>query len=583
LYIGSQFNLVVRFFFGTSVAISGTNVVVGAPGENGNGNDGFAFIYDCSSLPCDLVDTLTSVDFAEDDDDDDEFGDAVAIDCTTVVVGAPRGDTADTRNDVGAAFVYDCNEDATANPTQSPTISPTRSPSASPTASPSQTPTISPTAAPTAAFINVCCLIDCCMENTTQSECETAGGNFTASVTGGCDGIKCNCTEPIIVTYAGGGTETTSDHHALEILFQTNLENAVAPPTSVCGLECNLYVSECKPENDVGNALVWRIEMETGRAFRFAGGNDPFSVPQAPFAPDGTPPLNVTIQCDGLDTGLEVDNEGNVYIAERLRDQILVVNVTTNEIYVFANTTEEPNRIAFDTNKEILYYTFDSGVGCIFPNKTEQIIADGFGATGDGGPAINATFANPKGVALDSSDNIYIADLRNHVIRRIFDSNWTIETFVGTIESSGNMDGSIGNGNALLNRPIGVAFDSSGNLYILESNGNKVRFVDFTTGDVVTAAGDGTSCSGSCGDGGDPLSAQFNFPRGIFVDEKDNVYVMDTNNNRVRKFNYCNESITKFPTTSPTISPSQSPSLSPSASPSQTPSTSPTASPTKIT
>jgi cysteine-rich repeat protein len=175
----------------------------------------------------------------------------------------------------------------------------------------------------------------------------------------------------------------------------------------------------------------------------------------------------------------------------------------------------------------------DARIVRLHPNGTQSLVA-GIGTSGfsgDGGLATNARLNAPQGVALDALGNIYIADSSNARIRKI-DHDGVISTFAGT--GLGTYSGD--NGPALaagLNRPIGLAVDGLGNLYIAEVNSNRIRKVD-TAGIITTYAGDGTSGSpGPRGDGGPATSAQLNSIRGIAVDAPGNLYI--ASGNRIRK------------------------------------------------
>ncbi len=108
------------------------------------------------------------------------------------------------------------------------------------------------------------------------------------------------------------------------------------------------------------------------------------------------------------------------------------------------------------------------------------------GFHGDGGPAIEARIHNPGGIVADAAGNVYVADVNNGRVRRI-DQAGIITTIAGTGER-----GSAGDGGpaveAQLLGPTAVALDSSGNLYIAESAGNRVRKID-VMGRISTVAG----------------------------------------------------------------------------------------------
>ncbi len=151
------------------------------------------------------------------------------------------------------------------------------------------------------------------------------------------------------------------------------------------------------------------------------------------------------------------------------------------------------------------------------------------GYSGDGGQATSAQLAAPQGVAVDKSGNIYIADTGNQCIREV-SPNGVIATLAGKGTVGFGGDGGPATG-AFLNQPRGVAVDASGNVYVADFNNQRVRLVS-PNGTITTLAGNGAV--GFSGDGGPAASAELNGPISVAVDASDNVYIADSNNYRVR-------------------------------------------------
>lgn len=150
------------------------------------------------------------------------------------------------------------------------------------------------------------------------------------------------------------------------------------------------------------------------------------------------------------------------------------------------------------------------------------------GSSGDGVAATTAELHNPWGITTDPAGNIYFADYGNSLIRKISPAG-----VITTIAGGGTTIGDGGPATAaLLDQPVSITFDSSGNLYIADSHNNRVRKVN-TAGIITTIAGDGSSGYG--GDGFPATSAQLWYPTGVAVDKKGNVYIAEEFNNRVRK------------------------------------------------
>jgi uncharacterized protein (TIGR03437 family) len=155
------------------------------------------------------------------------------------------------------------------------------------------------------------------------------------------------------------------------------------------------------------------------------------------------------------------------------------------------------------------------------------------GYSGDLGPALSAAFSHPIRVALDNAGNIYVTDLGNHSIREIF-TNGTINTFAGNGSPGYAGDGGKAAG-AELSSPHDIAIDGSNNVYIADTGNARVRIV--SGGTIKTFAGTGVRGieGANLGDGGQAINAQFINPTGVAVDKSGNVYIADTGNATVRK------------------------------------------------
>lgn len=152
------------------------------------------------------------------------------------------------------------------------------------------------------------------------------------------------------------------------------------------------------------------------------------------------------------------------------------------------------------------------------------------GYSGDGGSAKLARLNAPYGVSLDSSGNIYIADTQNAVVRKV-DTSGKITTVAGN-----GMQGFSGDGglaiSASLWAPTRAVMDRNGNLYIADSFNQRIRKVD-NAGIITTYAGTGDF--GYNGDGIPATSAQLNGPYSVAVDGAGDVYIADSFNYRIRK------------------------------------------------
>ncbi|MDK1347686.1 RICIN domain-containing protein [Streptomyces sp. 378] len=164
---------------------------------------------------------------------------------------------------------------------------------------------------------------------------------------------------------------------------------------------------------------------------------------------------------------------------------------------------------------------------------------DSAGFDGDGGPATAAQFKGPMGVAVDSTGAVYIADCWNHRVRKVT-ADGKVRTFAGSSPADVGRGGFAGDDglatSAQLNRPIGVAVDSAGVVYIVDQRNHRVRKVT-ADGKISTFAGMSSAGfhGGFGGDGGLATSAELRNPQGVAVDGAGDVYIADTGNHRVRK------------------------------------------------
>jgi DNA-binding beta-propeller fold protein YncE len=155
------------------------------------------------------------------------------------------------------------------------------------------------------------------------------------------------------------------------------------------------------------------------------------------------------------------------------------------------------------------------------------------GFSGDGGPADKAAFKEAYCVALDpGGKNLYVADLGNRRIRAIDLGTGTIKTVAGNGDKGVPKDGSDATTSPLVD-PRAVAVDAKGNIWILERSGHALRVVD-DKGKIRTAAGTGTA--GDKGLDGPALMAQLRSPKFLIVDRDGNVVIADSDNNRVVKY-----------------------------------------------
>src|SRR5690606_18590713 len=174
-------------------------------------------------------------------------------------------------------------------------------------------------------------------------------------------------------------------------------------------------------------------------------------------------------------------------------------------------------------------FVFDATIGLdvsTFAGSGETGFADGVGTA--------AEFFGPHGIAIDATGNLYVADLGNHVIRKI-----TPDGTVTTLAGSGIAGFADGVGTAAqFSGPQGIAVDAAGNIYVADQATQRIRKIT-PAGVVSTLAGSGVhvpfaGVAGGFADG-DGATAKFHLPKGVAVDASGNVFVADNVNHRIRK------------------------------------------------
>jgi trimeric autotransporter adhesin len=206
---------------------------------------------------------------------------------------------------------------------------------------------------------------------------------------------------------------------------------------------------------------------------------------------NGAPAVNTPLR---YPWGTAQDQAGNIYIADMLDNRILMVD-TSGNIHVVAGKGTE-------------------------------------GFSGDGGPALQAEFDEPRGLCLDGKGGLYVVDWNNSRVRLI---NLTAGT-VNTVAGNGEFLEPSGDGGPATEAAVSVtdiALDSSGNLYIADYENNQIRRVSAADQTISTLAGQ--SFPGMAGDGGPASKSVLDGPSGVSVSSQGVLYFADSNNNYVRQ------------------------------------------------
>jgi len=231
--------------------------------------------------------------------------------------------------------------------------------------------------------------------------------------------------------------------------------------------------------------------------------------------------------------GIGVDASGNVYVADLVNDTIRMIT-SEGVVTTFAGATGDPTQlnepygVAVDGSGNV--YVTDIGDYTVKMISPAGVISPLAGLSGTGGSqngtGTGATFSSPLGIALDSSGNLYVADNGNFLIREIMPGG-VVSTFAGNVGVSGDTNGS---SQATFGSPYGVAVDSSGNVYVGDASNNLIRAIT-PAGDVSTLAG--MVSYGSSDGKGD--MASFGYVGEMAVDGTGNVYVWDSGVSAIRK------------------------------------------------
>jgi sugar lactone lactonase YvrE len=175
-------------------------------------------------------------------------------------------------------------------------------------------------------------------------------------------------------------------------------------------------------------------------------------------------------------------------------------------------------------NNRIRKITPGGTISTVAGNGTEGYSSDGIAAT-------NSALNDPEGLVFDSNNNMYISDYGNNRIREVTSSTGTISTVAGTGAAGYSGDNGVAL-NAKLNSPRGITIDTSNNLYFADSINNVVRKI--TAGGIISTIA-GTGKAGFSGDNGPATLAQLTLPSGVAFDASGNLYVVDTGNSVIRR------------------------------------------------
>ena len=264
------------------------------------------------------------------------------------------------------------------------------------------------------------------------------------------------------------------------------------------------------------------------------------------FSGDGG--LAITAQLN-LPFNLTFDKSDNIFIADTYNNSIRKIDSKSGIITTVVGTADKkqiselktPTGLTFDNYNNL----FIADLANLRIRKVNLDTGSSMTLVGKKSekeePNINASLGGPFSVVFDTSGNLYISINGDSKVSKVEFATGKITTIAGNGETGFGGDGSLAK-NAKLANPTGLALDNKGNLFIADSGNERIRKVDLSTGIITTIAGTGET--GYTGDGSLAKNARLANPLGLAIDKKGDLFVVDRGNNRVRKINMMSGVIT---------------------------------------
>ena len=321
---------------------------------------------------------------------------------------------------------------------------------------------------------------------------------------------------------------------------------------------------------DTNNCLVRKISASTGVISTLAGTPpDTTGLLHCGYSGDGGSATSAKL---GFPNGVAVDGSGNFIVADTTNCAVREISASADTISTVAGTgscgysgdgalatsaqLNQTYGVALDRSGNILIAdTFNCLVRevSISNGAISTVAGDyslGCGYSGDGASATTSQLNEPYGLAVDSAEDIFIADYKNSVIREVSASTGNISTFAGVAVPDPNHVGKMvglpqysGDGHAATDAELGflndapwaagMATDRSGNVFVADTANNVIREISAVTGIMTTIAGNGLI--GYAGDGGPAASAALFYPRDVAADGSGNIFIVDSGNCVIRK------------------------------------------------
>jgi sugar lactone lactonase YvrE len=325
----------------------------------------------------------------------------------------------------------------------------------------------------------------------------------------------------VTVTVTDDGAVPLSDSQDLTVsILDVNEAPKVTSTDLTSATEDVLYSYSLIGEDEDGNHITWAIKsgetipswltLSTQNVSVYAGSTTSGSANAQGESASFYQPK-----------GMAKDSSGNIYVADTFNHLIRKIDSSGNVTTITTDATfSYPSDLDIDSSDDI--YVADTSNNRIVKLDSSNSYSSSLVASG-------ITFAQPEGISIDSSNNVYIADTSNHRIIKVTSAG-VASTFTGGA-NAGNTPGFKDDeaSKALFNSPTSIDIDSSGNLIVSDKSNHKIRRVD-SSGTVTTIAGNSSGSTDANG-----TNASFNAPAYVTIDSNDNIYIVDSGNNSIRK------------------------------------------------
>ncbi|MBX9579521.1 MAG: hypothetical protein K2X87_04365 [Gemmataceae bacterium] len=298
--------------------------------------------------------------------------------------------------------------------------------------------------------------------------------------------------------------------------------------------------------SDTFNHRIRKIDAKTGVITTVAGNG------KKGFGGDGGPATEAMLN---EPYGLAVDADLAVSVADRLNACVRRVDLRTGVIITVAGTggkpgfdgdggrghqarLREPNGVALDPRGKLYIADVADQRVRVLDLRTGVISTfAGNGAkksAGDGGPLKDATFAGPRAVHVGPDGRVYVVEREGNCVRVIDPQRSTIDRFAGTGKRGYTGDGGPAK-DATFDGPKEIDIGRDGNVFVVDTENEAIRRIDAKTGVIATVAGKGRTKTPGLGDGGPAVAATLGRPHGVAVGPDGTLYIADTNSHRIRR------------------------------------------------